>query len=132
MTRFAIDAATLLLIASSGTPVDPQHQLVAPNGIRSQALQLILDQVRSGALPEDEALDLHDRITQTKLRLLGDRVSRRTAWLLARQHDWEVAEAECVALALLQADALLTIDPGLSSRAEGVVRTATLDELGSG
>jgi hypothetical protein len=62
--------------------------LVAPNSIRSQALDLLLQRVRSGELPEQEALELHERITEVKIQLLGDRVSRRTAWRIAREHDW--------------------------------------------
>ena len=77
----------LLAIAGSGRSVIPAHQLVAPNSIRSDAMDLLLLRVRDGELSEDAALDLHERITEVRMRLLGDRVSRRTAWRIARDHD---------------------------------------------
>jgi hypothetical protein len=64
------------------------------------------------------ALQIHERLTELKMRLLGDRVSRGTAWKLAREHDWDsLREAEYHAIARLQADALVTIDPGQTSSA---------------
>ena len=44
-------------------------------------------------------------MTQLKLRLLGDRVSRSTAWKIARQQDWDsLRDAEYLAITRLQAD----------------------------
>ena len=64
------------------------------------------------------------------MRLLGDRVSRRTAWQLARQHDWDtLRDAEYLAITRLQADALATVDPGLAVTARDVVAVAALDDL---
>jgi hypothetical protein len=72
----------------------------------------------------------HDRMTEIKMRLLGDRVSRRTAWRLSRQHDRDrLARAEYLAITRLQADALVTEDPGLLDAAREVVRFAPLEEL---
>lgn len=130
MTRYVIDAPTLLHIVDNELPVDPQHQLVAPNSIRSEVLQTLLREVRQGKRPEKSALQLHERITELKLRLLGDRVSRGTAWKLAREHDWDsLRAAEYLAVARLQADALVTIDPELAAKAESVVPTASLQAL---
>jgi len=57
-------------------------------------------------------------------------VSRRTAWDLARRFDWEnLADAECLAVTKLQADALVTIDAGLASKAAHIVPLAPLDDL---
>src|SRR5690606_28373978 len=78
--RFAIDAATLLDLVESGRPVAPGHQLVAPAAVRSQALDLLLDRVRRGELDARQALARHDPITETKIRVLNDRVTRRVAW----------------------------------------------------
>ena len=65
-----------------------------------------------------------------KMRLLGDRVSRRTAWQIARQHDWDtLRDAEYLAITRLQADALATVDPGLAAAARGVVAVAAIDDL---
>jgi hypothetical protein len=64
------------------------------------------------------------------MRLLGDRVSRRTAWKLAREHDWSVlGEAEYLAVTRLQADALVTVDPSLASAARDVAAVAAIDDL---
>jgi predicted nucleic acid-binding protein len=106
------------------------HQLVAPNSLRSRSLELLLKEVRAGELDDREALEIHERLTELKVRLLGDRVSRRTAWGLARQFDWKnLADAECLAVTKLQADALVTIDAELASKAADVVPLAPLDHI---
>lgn len=130
MARYAIDAATLLVVVTSSRPLDHAHRLVAPTAIRSHALETLLRQVRSGTLTEKEALALHERLTETKVRLLGDRVSRRTAWTIAREKDWDtIGPAEYLAIARLQADALVTVDQGLLAEARGIVPTAAVDVL---
>jgi len=130
VARYVIDAPTLLHLVDNDLPIDPNHQLVAPNSIRSESLQLLLLDVRRGQRTEDAALRIHERITELKMRLLGDRVSRGTAWKIARQHDWDsLRDAEYLAVARLQADALVTIDPGLAAKADGVVRVAPLRSL---
>lgn len=129
MTRFVIDAPTLVHIVTARLRVDPTHQLVAPAGIRSQALQLLLQAVRDGELTEREAMERHEGITELKIRLLGDRVSRRTAWRLARDLNLEIGDAEYLAVARLQADALVAADPHLAAAASGVVPVAELEDL---
>jgi predicted nucleic acid-binding protein len=130
MARYVIDAPTLLHLVHAGLHVDPGHQLVAPNSIRSEALELLLHDVRAGKRTEAAALAAHERITEIKMRLLGDRVSRRTAWQLARQHDWDtLRDAEYLALTRLQADALVTVDPSLAATAQDTVAVAAIDDL---
>jgi predicted nucleic acid-binding protein len=125
-----IDAPTLLHLVDAGLQVDPGHQLVAPNSIRSEALELLLLDVRAGRRTEAAALQAHERITEIKLRLLGDRVSRRTAWKLARQRDWDtLRDAEYLAITRLQADALVTVDPILAATAADTVAVAGIDDL---
>jgi predicted nucleic acid-binding protein len=132
MARYVIDARTLLHIVSDDVPVSPGHRLVAPNLIRSQALTMLLMQVRAGDTTEAVALQRHERLTEMKMRLLGDRVSRRTAWRLAREHGWETTyEAEYLAVCLLQADALVTIDPDLAARAADLVPVLPVAALGT-
>jgi len=66
------------------------------------------------------------------MRLLGDRVSRRTAWRIAREYGWEtIFDAGYLAVRTLQADALITIDRELGLKAEGIVPLAPLDALSS-
>ena len=70
------------------------------------------------------------RIGQMPIRLLGDAVLRRNAWEVADQLGWaSTYDAEYVALARLQADALVTLDADLARRVEGLVHTATIDAL---
>lgn len=85
-------------------------------------MDLLLQEVQRGDLTDREALALHERLTVIKLRLLNDRVSRRTAWDIARAQGWgTIGHAECIALVTLQADALITTDADLAA-AEPVER----------
>ena len=130
MARYVIDAPTLLHLVDAGIHVDPRHQLVAPNSIRSEALELLLRDVRAGKRDEAAALETHERMTEMKMRLLGDRVSRRAAWQVARQHDWNtLRDAEYLAVTRLQADALITVDPSFAATARDVVAVAAIDDL---
>jgi predicted nucleic acid-binding protein len=130
MARYVIDAPTLLHLVDAGLLVAPGHQLVAPNSVRSEALELLLHDVRAGKRTEAAALEAHERMTELKIRLLGDRVSRRTAWRVARQHDWDtLRDAEYLALTRLQADALVTVDPRLAAAARDAVPVASVDDL---
>jgi len=133
MARYVIDAPTLLHLVAEGVEISPEHQLVAPNIIRSQALSLLLTSVRRGELSEADALAHHERFTEMKMRLLGDRVSRRTAWRIAQDHGWDTTfDAEYLAVTRLQADALITIDPQLATKAADVVPVARLAALTAG
>jgi len=129
--RYGIDATTLLHALDHELPLDPSHQLVAPSTIRSEALALLLADVRAGRRTEKDALALHERITELKMRVLGDRVSRGTAWRLAREHDWpDLHDAEYLAVTRLQADALITVDPRLAKRVDDIVALAPVEALG--
>jgi predicted nucleic acid-binding protein len=128
--RFVIDPPALLLLVERVDGLDSDHQLVAPNSIRSKALDLLLHRVRDGSLSEREALQLHIRMTELKMRLLGDRVSRRTAWDIAMEHGWDsIRDAEYLAVTRLQADALVAIDPELAAKAAGVVPVEPFERL---
>jgi len=129
MTRFGIDAPTLLHLVAEDVSVAPGHQLVAPQLLRSQALALLFDAVRRGELTEAEALRRHDVMTGIKVRLLGDRVSRKVAWQIAREHGLEIQDAEYLAVTRLQADVLVSVDPAARARAEGIVPVGPVDGL---
>ena len=130
MARYVIDAPTLLHLVAESVDISPEHQLVAPNIIRSQALSLLLASVRRGDLSEAVALAHHERFTEMKIRLLGDRVSRRTAWKIAQEEGWETTfDAEYLAVTRLQADALITIDPQLATKAADIVPLARVAAL---
>jgi hypothetical protein len=132
MARDVIDVPTLLHLVTNGAKVSRQHQLVAPDLIRSQALSLFVYAVRDGELTEEIA-STSQRLTELKMRLLGDRVSRRTAWRIARDHGWETTfDGEHLAVTKLQADGLVTIDfrpsqKGQGRRSSGAVSPLTAD-----
>jgi predicted nucleic acid-binding protein len=133
VTRFGIDAPTFLRLARGDRRPHAAHQLVAPNSLRTRALELLLQEVRAGQLTDDEALRIHERMTKLKVRLLGDRVSRRVAWGHARRTDSaDLARAEHLAVTELQADMLLTIDPQLHTMASDVVPLADFEDLFAG
>ena len=130
MARYVSDAPTLVHLVDAGLTMDPGHQLVAPSSIRSEALELLLRDVRAGERTEKAALAAHERMTEIKIRLLGDRVSRKTAWRVAREHDWDtLRDAEYLAVTKLQADAMVTVDPELAAVARDVVPLAAVDDL---
>jgi hypothetical protein len=132
VTRFVLDPQGLIDFVRDGQPLAAGHQLVAPSAIRSQALGLLLVAVRQGTITEREALALHEGMTELKMRLLGDRVSRRAAWNLACEHDWDdLRHAEYLAITQLQADALVAGDRELAQRAAGLVTLAPASALSS-
>jgi predicted nucleic acid-binding protein len=125
MTRYVIDPPTLLLIAAGELTVHAGHQLVAPAALRPQALQRLFDAANRGELDDRTARQRHTALTETKIRVLGDRVSRWTAWQVAREQGWSsLAHAEYVAVARLQADALVATDPELAAAARDLVPLA--------
>ncbi len=64
------------------------------------------------------------------MRLLGDRMSRRTAWKIAREQGWETTyDAEYIAVTKLQADALVTVNPAFAAKAKDLVTLAPLEAL---
>jgi hypothetical protein len=121
MTRFAIDADVALRLIADGAHVAPEHSLVGPSVLRSHAMAKLYTQVRDGSLDEKTGRARLDRVATMKIRLLGDRVSRATAWRIARDLGWEdPAPAEYLAVAALQADLLVTDDATLSEAARAV------------
>jgi predicted nucleic acid-binding protein len=130
MTRFAVDCGVLLRIAEGAIDVHPGHQLVAPSVVRSHALAALYEAVARGELDRTEALERLERVAQIRIRLLNDRVSRRRAFELAEKLGWSnVVDAEYVAIALLQADAFVTLDVELARALDGVVPIADVDAL---
>ncbi len=130
MTRFGIDAHVLLRIADGSAAARPEHQLVAPGSLRSQAQSLLYRAVRDAALDRDDALAQLERITEIKVRLLNDRVSRANAWRIAEELELgDTVLAEYLAVTKLQADALVTLDPELERLARGIVETVGIEAL---
>jgi predicted nucleic acid-binding protein len=130
MTRFVVDCGVALSLADEGVEVSAEHELLAPTLLRSQTLSVLREAVHRGEIPPDVALDRLERVWKMPIRLLGDAVLRRKAWKVAEQLGWaSTYDAEYVALTQLQADAFVTLDEELARQVEGVVTTATIEEL---
>jgi predicted nucleic acid-binding protein len=130
VTRFVVDCETLLRIAAGDVEVAPEHRLVAPTLVRSQALARLFEAARRGEISAAEGIERVTRINSLKVRFLGDKVLQRQAWKVADRLGWETTyDAEYVALTLLQADALVTSDDELARAVSGLVETATVDAL---
>lgn len=130
MTRFAIDAHAAVRLVGEGFTVPEGHQLVAPNLLRSEAMGLLYRDVRAGVIEPARADVLLERLTTLRVRLLGDRVSRAVAWRIATEGGWDdTAPAEYVAVARLQADVLVALDPDLAARARGLVDVVPVETL---
>ena len=130
MTRFVVDAAVALRLAGEGYVVPPQHELLAPTLLRSQALSLLHEAAHRGELSPAVARERLTAVGKLPIRLLGDAVLRKVAWEMAdRLGAASTYEAEYLALTKLQGDAFVTLDPDLARRCEGIVPTASIEAL---
>jgi len=130
VTRFVVDCGVVLQLASERIEVPAEHELLAPTLLRAQTLSVLHEAVQRGELPADVARDRLADIGRMRIRLLGDAVLRRNAWEVADRLGWaSTYDAEYVALTRLQADAFITLDADLARQVEGIVPTATIDEL---
>ena len=131
VTRYAIDAPAALDLAERGAAVDEAHSLVAPALLKSQVLSALYQAVARGDLTRADASRRLDRLRGLRIRYLRDRVSQATAWKIADALGLpDTLAAEYIAVAQLQADALIALDPALAAAADGLVRVASPDELG--
>ena len=80
MTIFVVDAALAVDLATRAVIIPPQHSLLAPTLLRSQALTLVYRSVRYGDTDESTARTILDGIRGLRIRLLGDRVLQAHAW----------------------------------------------------
>jgi predicted nucleic acid-binding protein len=133
VTRFVVDCETLLRIAAGEIEVAPEHQLVAPTLVRSQALSALYESARGGDISEAEGVERVTRMNSLKVRFLGDKVLQRQAWKVASRLGWETTyDAEYVALTQLQADAFVTSNAELARTVSDLVETAPIDALCDG
>lgn len=130
MTRYAIDATVALQLADSGVDFGSRGHLVSASRLRSDAMSILYRRVRDGSVDERRARELLDSVTTMRIRLLGDRVSRSVAWKIAGELGWDdPGAAEYLAVAKLQADVFITLDPALQHAASSYVTTGSIDEL---
>lgn len=122
MTRYAIDAAVALRIVRSGWTVPGTDRLVAPTWLKTDAMRIVYDCVLGGRLDDREGLRTLDELAALPIRLLADRVSRATAFRIARTLQLpDPLPAEYLAVAKLQSDTLVTDDPLLAGWASGII-----------
>ena len=130
MTKFVVDAGTVIHLARSDVNVPARHKLLAPTLLRSQTLSDLHEAVDRGELDAEVGRDLLKHIGRMPIRLLGDAVLRRRAWEIADELGWaSTYEAEYIALTQLQADAFITMNAKLARRVKGIVETASIDAL---
>jgi predicted nucleic acid-binding protein len=130
VTRFVVDASTLIHLAREGIEPARDHELLAPTLVRSQVLSLLHEAVHRGEMQPDVAKESLARVGRMSIRLLGDAVLRRRAWEIADRLGWaSTYAAEYVALTQLQADAFVTLNASLARSVEGIIRTASIDDL---
>jgi predicted nucleic acid-binding protein len=130
MAKYVVDAPFVLHLLREGMDVPDGHQLLAPTLLRSQVLDALYREVRSGEVSEEEGLGRLARFARMKIRYLGDKVLRREAWTVATRMGWpSTDDAEYVALTRLQADALVALGPRLAAEAGELVPTARLEDL---
>ena len=120
--RYVIDCDTLLRIAAGEITVAPEHKLLAPTLVRSQALSSLYEASRRGEIPKKDALERIWHFNAMGVRFLGDRALQTAAWKVAEKLGWETTEAaELVALTQLQGDALVTSDKKLAKAVASLV-----------
>lgn len=130
MTRYAIDLGTTVRLLRDGRTPAPAHRLVAPARLRADVLAALYSEARTGRLDERAGRHELESFAELTIRLLGDRVSRSTAWSIARDLDRDdVGPAEYLAVATLQSDALITEDPRLVTGAQNRIPVAPFDAL---
>lgn len=122
MTRYAIDAAVAIEMVRSQWSPPADLRLLAPAWLKSHATRIIYDEVLAGDLDDPAAVRLLDDLASVPVRFLADRVSRTTAFRIARQLALvDPVPAEYLAIAKLQTDALVTDDTDLAAWASGIV-----------
>ncbi|MDN4596470.1 hypothetical protein [Leifsonia virtsii] len=128
MAAYVIDASAAIRLAEAGW--SGGHDLLAPTLLRAQTLSALHADTVTGRRPDEEARALLAAVDAFGVRLLGDRVLRRTAWKVASELGWAQTEAaEYVALTRLHADTLVSDAPAQYPGADRLVRIAPVSEL---
>ncbi len=130
MTRYVIGPDVAIRLAHDEAVIGREHQILAPALLRSQLLSLLYQAVHRGEMARKEA-DRHlAYVRRLRIRLLGDRVLQDVAWKVADQLGWpDTLDAEYVALTLLQADALITLDRQFARAVKELVTVAPIEAL---
>ena len=130
MTRYVIGPDVAIRLARDQAVIRGEHQLLAPALLRSQVLSLLYQAVRHGELTRRDAEAQLAYVHGLPIRLANDLVLDNVAWKAAGLLGWpDTLDAEYVALAQLQADALITLDRHLADAVTDLVTVAPIEAL---
>jgi predicted nucleic acid-binding protein len=130
MPRFVIEPQVAIALAERDARLPARHRLLAPTLLRSQVLAQLYAEAKRGIRSREDAASQLDALRRLRIRFLGDRVLQRVAWDIAAELGWpDTFVAEYLALAKLQADALITNNPEVARAARRFVAVATIADL---
>ena len=130
MTRYVIGPDVAIRLARDQAVIRGDHQILAPALLRSQVLSLLYQAVRRGELTRRDAEAQLAYVHGLPIRLADDLVLHNVAWKAAGLLGWpDTLGAEYVALAQLQADALITLDRHLADAVTDLVTVAPIEAL---
>ena len=130
MTKYVIGPDVAIRLARDQAVIGEGHQILAPTLLRSQVLSSLYQAVHRGEMTKKDAEQRLNYVRGLRIRLLGDRVLQNVAWKVADQLGWpDPLVAEYVALTLLQADALITLDEQLAHDVSDLVTVAPIEAL---
>ena len=130
MTKYVIGPDVAIRLARDQAVIGEDHQMLAPALLRSQVLSSLYQAVHRGEMTKKDAEQRLNYVRGLRIRLLGDRVLQNVAWKVADQLGWpDTLVAEYVALTLLQADALITLDEQLAHDVSDLVTVAPIEAL---
>jgi predicted nucleic acid-binding protein len=130
MAKYVIGPDVVIRLARDEAVIRDEHQILAPTLLRSQLLSLLYQAVHRGGMTKKDAERYLSYVRALRIRLLGDRVLQNVAWKVADQLGWsDTFDAEYVALAQLQADALITLDRQLAHAVKDLVTVAPIKAL---
>jgi predicted nucleic acid-binding protein len=104
--------------------------MLAPALLRSQMLSLLYQAARRGEITKKDAERRLDYAYGMRIRLHEDSFLQNAAWEVADQLGWsDTFDAEYVALAQVEADALITLDRQLADAVKDLVTVAPIEAL---
>jgi|SRR5215472_12148742 len=130
MTRYVIGPDVAIRLAHDQAVIRGEHQLLAPGLLRSQVLSLLYQAARGGELTRRDAEAQLAYVHGLPIQLADDLVLHNVAWKAAGLLGWpDTLAAEYVALAQLQAGALITLDRHLAGAVQDLVTVAPIEAL---
>src|SRR5215467_4991060 len=130
MTRYVIGPDVAIRLAHDQGVIRGELQLLAPVLLRSQVLSLLYQATRRGELARRDAERQLAYVHGLPIQLADDLVLHNVAWKAAGLLGWpDTVDAEYVALAQLQAVALITLNRRLAGAVQDLVAIAPIEAL---